>query len=361
MLKIKQVLFLMFGVTSFIIFYMGFLNYITIEDKFVGTTMLVFSVMVSLGTLFGTFYISKSITNPIDVLITKMKQFSSNNKNEYNVNINHNIHELQYLHENFQKMTEIVSSTIEKEKELNKRLQDMDKRKVEFMSMVSHELKTPIMPILGYIKLLKKQELLGTLNDKQLDAINEIQIATTRLEKLIQDVLTAQKMDLEKINIIEQAVESKEIIESIYNAFSPLCSMKDVMFVKNASENHIIYSDPDRIYQIFSNLISNALEFVPENNPLIEIGCFRKEGFMVFFVKDNGQGISKDEQKHIFKKFYQVDASLKRKKEGSGLGLSICQGIAQMLKGHIWVESTPGKGTGFYFKIPIEKIQVKNF
>ena len=361
MLKIKQVLFSMFGVTSFIIFYIGFLNYITIEDKLMGSVMLTFSGMISLGTLLGTFYISKNITHPIDNLINKMNEFSTNNKIEKSSKPNHSIQELQYLHENFQKMTGIVGDTIEKEKKLNKQLQEMDKRKVEFMSMISHELKTPIMPILGYIQLLKKQEFLGSLNDKQLDAINEIHLATTRLQKLIQDVLIAQKIDLKKLSITKSSLESQQILDLVYKAFFPICNMRGVNLKKLNFENHKINSDSDRIYQIFSNLISNALEFVPEKEAEIEIGCMKEGDFVKFFVKDNGHGISKNEQKNIFKKFYQIDASLKRKKEGSGLGLPICEGIVKMLRGSIWVESSLGKETTFYFKIPIETVIVKNF
>ncbi|MCV0372595.1 MAG: HAMP domain-containing histidine kinase [Nitrosarchaeum sp.] len=357
MLKIKQVLFLMFGVTSFIIFYMGFLSFITTSDKLIGTIMLGFSGIVSLGTLIGTFYISRNITNPIDELINKMNEFSQNNKTTKETKTSHGIHELQYLHKNFHKMTGMVGKTIEKEKKLNRQLQEMDKRKIEFMSMMSHELKTPIMPILGYVQLLKKQELLGELNDQQLDAINEIHLATIRLQKLIQDVLTAQKIDLEKLNITKDTLESNEVIDLVYKAFSPICKIKNVHLEKN-SENHQIVSDSDRICQVFSNLISNALEFVPEHGGKIEIGSYGQEESVVFFVRDNGHGISFEEQQNIFKKFYQVDASLKRKKEGSGLGLSICEGIVKALDGKIWVESRVNSGAIFYFRLPKKTIQL---
>ena len=360
MLKIKQVLFLMFGVTSFIIFYIGFLNFITSEDQFVGTIMLVFSGIVSVGTLLGTLYISKNVTRPIDLLINKMNEFSITNKIEMTDDENYGIQELQYLHDNFEKMSVIVGQTIKKEKILNKQLQDIDKKKVEFMSMVSHELKTPIMPILGYLQLLKKEELLGKLNSKQLDAVDEIYLATTRLQKLIQDVLTAQKIDLEKLNISKSRLGSDEIVNVVYNTFAPICKIKGVNLEKETQKNHRIFSDPDRINQVFSNLISNALEFVPENDAQIQIGVFEEDEVIVFFVKDNGKGISTDEQKNIFKKFYQVDTSSKRKKEGSGLGLAICEGIVKKLDGKMRVKSELDEGTTFYFSLPKEKILVRD-
>ena len=119
--------------------------------------MLVFSGIVSLGALIGTFYVSRKITTPIETMIDKMNEFSTTTKVDKNFLPHNGIKELYFLHENFKNMTGIVSDTIKKERKLNKQLQDMDKRKVEFMSMVSHELKTPIMLILGYVQLLKKK------------------------------------------------------------------------------------------------------------------------------------------------------------------------------------------------------------
>ena len=361
MLKIKHVLFLMFGVSSFIIFYMGFLNYITTEDQIMGLIMLVFSAMVSIGVLIATFYVSRKITTPIEAVINKMNEFSTTTKVDESFLPHNGIKELHFLHENFKNMTGIVADTIKKERKVNKQLQDMDKRKVEFMSMVSHELKTPLMPILGYVQLLKKEELLGKLNSQQLDAVNEIDLAITRLQKLVQDVLTVQKIDLEKLTVRTTDIDSENVVNTAYNAFLPICSLKGIRLEKNTHGNHKIVSDPDRVNQVFSNLISNAIEFVPKNNPQIEIGTYDEKNQIVFFVKDNGVGISNEEQKNIFKKFYQVDTTSKRKKEGSGLGLAICEGIIKKLGGKIGVKSKIGEGTMFYFTLTKKEIQVQNF
>ncbi|NIP61362.1 MAG: two-component sensor histidine kinase [Nitrosopumilaceae archaeon] len=361
MLKIKQALFLMFGVTSFIIFYIGFLNFVTNEDRFLGTIMFVFSVIVSIGALIGTFYISKNITKPIESLVNKMNEFSTNNKIIKNHYDNHGIQELQHLHDNFEKMVAVIANTIEKEKRLNSELQKMDKRKVEFMSMISHELKTPIMPILGYIQLLKKQDMFGKLNAQQLDAINEIYLATVRLDKLIQDVLIAQKIDLEQLNVSKSRLKVEDIIETAYKLFLPLCEIKGVRIKKSISGNLYVNTDLDRVNQVFSNLISNSLGFMPESGGQIEIGATSHDNNVIFFVKDNGRGISRTEQKNIFKKFYQIDTSSRRRKEGSGLGLAICKGIVKKLGGEIWVESNMKNGTNFYFSLPKEKIKIKNY
>ncbi|MBI1662907.1 MAG: HAMP domain-containing histidine kinase [Nitrosopumilus sp.] len=294
-------------------------------------------------------------------MIDKMNEFSTTTKVDKNFLPHNGIKELYFLHENFKNMTGIVSDTIKKERKLNKQLQDMDKRKVEFMSMVSHELKTPIMPILGYVQLLKKEELLGKLNTQQLDAVNEIDLSVTRLQKLVQDVLTAQKIDLEKLTVTNSSINSEEIVNTVYNAFLPVCNIKGIKLEKNIKKSQQITSDPDRINQIFSNLISNAMEFVPNNDACIKIGTYDENDQIIFFVKDNGSGISKDEQKNIFKKFYQIDTISKRKKEGSGLGLAICEGIIKKLGGKISVKSDIGRGTMFYFTLSKEQISLQNF
>jgi signal transduction histidine kinase len=123
----------------------------------------------------------------------------------------------------------------------------------------------------------------------------------------------------------------------------------------------MVFSDVDRIAQVFSNLISNAMAFMPKHNGAIEIGAHDNSDNMTFFVKDNGVGISEEQQKNIFKKFYQVDTSSKRKKEGSGLGLSICEGIVRTLGGKMWVKSTINQGTTFFFDLPKAKIPIENF
>jgi len=361
MIKIKQALCLVFAITSFIMFYIGLLNFLTTQDKSMGLVFLIFSLIVSVGTLFAGLYISKNITKPIESLAQRMNEFSKNNSITKNSLDDGGIQELQSLHKNFEDMANIVGSALEKEKQLNLKLHEIDTRKTEFMSMISHELKTPMMPIMGYLQLLKKQELMGKLNEKQLDALNEISISTEMLQKLIQDVLIAQKIDLGKLSVEKNIVESKTMVEQSYKAFNPICENKGVKLVMSIKTTEMVYSDLDRISQVFSNLISNALSFIPEKNGVIEIGTQDNSSYVTFFVRDNGVGISEEQQKNIFKKFYQVDTSSKRKKEGSGLGLSICEGIVKALGGKMWVTSIVNQGTTFFFDLPKAKIPIEHF
>jgi len=361
MIKIRQALFLIFGITSFIIFYIGFLNYITTQDENVGLVILIFSAIVSIGTLFATFYISNNLTKPIELLVKRMNEFSKNNSIVKIPLDDKGIRELNTLHKNFENMADKVGGALEKEKQLNLKLKEMDTRKTEFMSMISHELKTPIMPIMGYLQLLKKEELMGKLNEKQLDALNEISISTEKLQKLIQDVLTAQKIDLGKLTAEKDIVESKTLVANSYKSFYPICEDKGVKLSMSLDSTEMVYSDVDRVSQVFSNLISNALPFLPKKDGIIEIGTRDNGDNVTFFVRDNGAGIPEEQQKNIFKKFYQVDTSSRRKKEGSGLGLSICEGIVRTLGGKMWVKSTVNQGTTFFFDLPKAQIPAETF
>lgn len=356
MIPIKYILFLVSGVSSFIIFYMGLVNYVTAVDGSTGMILLIFATAVSAGTLLSTTYISKSITKPIEKLAENMTEFSKTNKILNKKPINTNIKEIYELNMNFESMGKKVEETISMQNEYVEKLKHIDKKKVEFSSMVSHELKTPLVPILGYVQMLQKQELMGPLNNQQLDAINEIYSSALKLQKLVGDILTTQKLDLGKLVFNNENIQISEFLDLIIKDFTPITNLKKIHLVKEYDANDVLFSDRDRINQVFSNLIKNSIDFVVPETGQITIGAKLDNQSMQFFVKDNGVGISMDNQKEIFKKFYQIDTSTSRKRDGSGLGLAICKGIVEGLGGKIWVESKESIGTTFYFTIPINSM-----
>ena len=358
MQSIKHTLFLVSGVSSFIIFYMGVVNFITSVDKSTGLILLIFSVFVATGTLLGTVYISKSITKPIEKLAQNMTTFSKTNKMSNKSQINTSVKEIFELIENFQSMGNKVEKTIDVQKEYVEKLKVMDRKKVEFSSMVSHELKTPLVPILGYIQMLQKEELLGELNEKQRDAVNEIYFSTIKLERLIGDILTTQKLDLGKLVFNEADINVSEFLHEIIKEFTLLTEEKEISLTMNCDENMQIFSDKDRINQVFSNLIKNSIGFISQKTGSITIGAKDDVDCVEFFVQDNGSGMSGENQKDIFKKFYQIDTSSSRKRSGSGLGLAICKGITEGLGGKIWVRSEENVQTTFFFKIPKKPIKL---
>ena len=357
MLSIKITLFLVSGASSFIIFYMGVVNFLTSVEESTGMILLIFSVFVATGTLLATVNISRNITQPIEKLTQDMKQFSTTNKASKRDPLKTNVSEIFQLNEDFKKMEQKVERTIELTNDYVEKLKEMDRKKIEFSSMVSHELKTPLVPILGYVQMLQKENFLGSLNEKQIDAVNEIHSATIKLQRLVGDILTTQKLDLGKLDFNKEKTNVLELLNSVIKEFQPITNEKKIVLEMKFKENIDIFTDKDRINQVFSNLIKNSIDFVPKSGGKITVGGKNNEDHVEFFVKDNGSGMSNENQKDIFKKFYQIDTSTSRKRSGSGLGLAICKGIVEGLGGKIWVESEINKQTTFYFSIPKKPIE----
>jgi signal transduction histidine kinase len=337
---------------------MGLVNFVTSVEESTGLILLIFSVFVATGTLLGTVYISNSITKPIEKLAKNMSEFSKTNKRASKNQVKTNVKEIFELNGNFESMEEKVERTIEVQKEFVQKLKDMDRKKVEFSSMVSHELKTPLVPILGYVQMLQKENFLGDLNEKQTDAVNEIYSSTVKLQRLVGDILTTQKLDLGKLDFNEEDHSVSEVLNDVIKEFAPVAKTKNIKLTLNFNENIHVFSDKDRINQVFSNLIKNAIDFVSKGSGKVIIGARDDSEYVEFFVQDDGPGISFENQKDIFKKFYQIDTSTSRKRSGSGLGLAICKGIIEGLGGKIWVKSEENVQTTFFFKIPKKPIKI---
>jgi len=234
-------------------------------------------------------------------------------------------------------------------------LKKLEKAKDEFISMMTHELKTPLTPIFGYCDMLKEPGLLGNLNPVQLNSINRISESARRLGRLIGEILEAQKLEMGSMKFDKQELDVTKLMSEIHNDYIQLMKEKQIRIINYTEEKLTLKSDGNRIRQVIDNMVLNSIDFMPEKDGEISIGAVRVDDQIVFHVKDNGMGIPQDELDKIFVKFYQVDTSHTRKHPGTGLGLSICKGIVEGLGGKIWVESEFGKGTNFYFSIPQEK------
>ncbi|MGQ0638149.1 MAG: ATP-binding protein, partial [Nitrososphaerota archaeon] len=230
-------------------------------------------------------------------------------------------------------------------------LKDIDVLKSKFATMITHELKTPFVPVKGYCEMLKESGLLGTLNQAQAEVVDGIYRNCIRLETLISDMLDAQLLDMKQIKFVKENFVVDQFLANIMNDFSPMMKEKQIKFVNSTKGTFSMTSDKNRLYQIFRNLISNAVDFVSKVGR-IEIGAKDDGNKITFYVKDNGMGIPEEKQDRLFQKFYQIDTVAKRKHGGTGLGLSVCKGIAEGLGGKIWCESKVGQGASFYFTIP---------
>ena len=241
----------------------------------------------------------------------------------------------------------IMSDTIKEKEEETKRT---DIAKDEFLAMITHELKTPLVPIQGYSDILLSEHL-GKLTDKQKERINIIKSSSETLLTLISDLLDAQKLELGHLKIRKENTNIKDTVTHAIETFLPQANRNKIEIISNI-EDLLIEYDPGRIKQVITNLIKNSLTAVKPEKGKIEISMKNLPQEIQISVKDNGIGIPIDKQSNLFKKFYQVDSSLTREKGGSGLGLSICKGIMENHGGTITVKSTPNQETIFTFTLP---------
>jgi len=258
-------------------------------------------------------------------------------------------------------LTEIYETRnklVEKEnmiKEQYDELKKLDIAKEEFTSMISHELKTPLTPIMGWCQALKNPKIMGQINQAQSTAIDAIQSNAIKLKDLVSDMLDAQKLDMKKMKFDYKDVDVTEMMDFMLKNLHVAMEPKHIEFVNTTTKNLMLKGDKSRLEQVLNNIILNAVDFVRSDGGRIEIRAESNGDKILFMIKDNGMGIPKEKQHHLFTQFYQLDTSATRKHGGSGLGLSICKGIVDALGGKIWVESDAGKGATFYFTIPIEK------
>ena len=244
----------------------------------------------------------------------------------------------------------------ESQKKIQKQIEDLkkvDKAKDEFLTMITHELKTPLVPIQGYADILLGEHL-GKLTDKQKERISIIKSSSETLLSLISDLLDAQKLELGRLRLEKNVYNISEIIKEVVVKLKPGADIYGVSITQELQENVLCLCDKFRIEQILMNLISNSLDFSPKQTGKITIKLSREGDQIKITVKDNGIGIIKESIDKIFVKFYQVDTSNIREHRGTGLGLSVCKGIVENHGGKIWAESEGrDKGTKIHILLPI--------
>ncbi|MDE1770716.1 MAG: PAS domain S-box protein [Thaumarchaeota archaeon] len=230
-------------------------------------------------------------------------------------------------------------------------LKKVNSIKEEFYMMVAKESQIPLEPIRKYSQILNEIPP-GDLNKKQLEAVTEIYDNAVRLEQLMRDITDVQKLNTNTMEFKKEKFNVDSLMGEVIESCKPMMKDKKIDFVNSVSTEKPITSDKKRLGEVFFNLVQNAVDFVPTTGGRIEVGTKEEGGSIIFYVKDNGIGILEKRKDFVFKKFYQVDISFKRKYGGSGFGLIICKGIIENLGGKIWFESKEGEGTTFYFSIP---------
>ncbi|HET6458126.1 MAG TPA: HAMP domain-containing sensor histidine kinase [Nitrosopumilaceae archaeon] len=250
-------------------------------------------------------------------------------------------------------VSDSVKTIINLERELYEKLRKADVIKEEFLAMVTHELKTPLVPIIGYVDILLSQKL-GKINDAQKKRLEIIKTSTRFLLKMISDLLDAQKIELGQLTLVKNPHNLSQIIKDVLARMQPDLEHNNTMITTDLQENISCLCDNTRIEQVLVNLISNAMDFCPKNNGKINIKLQLDDNTHArISIIDNGIGIEKSKLDKIFVKFYQIDTSATREHGGTGLGLSVCKGIIENHGGKIWAESEVNDGTQIHILLPI--------
>ena len=243
-----------------------------------------------------------------------------------------------------------VFSDITREKEV-------DKAKSEFVSIASHQLRTPLTIINWYIEELMSKA--TAPNGKQKEYFQIIQSASHRMVDLINSLLNVSRLELGTFNIEPKNTNLLEIAEQVVSDFQSQIEEKGIDFKKDyQSDLPAIFADPKLITIIIQNLVSNAIKYSPESGK-IELKISKDEKGFLICIKDNGIGIPKDQQSKIFYKMFRADNSRNVDPEGTGLGLYIVKVIIEKTGGRVWFESEENKGSAFYVLLQDYKIESK--
>jgi signal transduction histidine kinase len=235
-------------------------------------------------------------------------------------------------------------------------LKKLDKIKSNFLSVTSHELRTPMSVIKGYIQMMLKGNL-GTISNEQKHALDIILRNSNQLDALIQDILDISRLESGTMKFIPERTNVKNMLEQTIETMQSIADTKNIKISISLEENTPdLIIDQERVKQVIVNLLNNAIKFSYEGS-IITIFARKTADYVLFEIQDSGRGIPKDKQDKIFEIFYQVDSERDRKIGGVGLGLAISRGIILAHGGNIWVESEPGKGSTFRLTLPITPVQ----
>jgi signal transduction histidine kinase/CheY-like chemotaxis protein len=227
------------------------------------------------------------------------------------------------------------------------RLKELDRIKSEFVSIVSHDLRTPLTAIRGYVSLLAR---VGPLNDQQMDFVARVERSMDSIVDLIADLLDIGKIEA-GVDWEMAAVTLHAVVREVVDRLRANADLHRQTLHVNVPELSPVLGNRRRLEQVVANLVGNAIKYTPEGGR-IDVSLHEDDGFLVIQVSDTGIGISLDDQRRIFDKFYRVESDATEQITGTGLGLSIVKAIIKKHSGRVWVHSELGKGSTFTVLLP---------
>jgi signal transduction histidine kinase len=234
---------------------------------------------------------------------------------------------------------------------LNEQLLRASKAKSEFLANMSHELRTPMNAILGFVEMVL-DGIYGEVPNHLKEPLTDIQTNGKHLLRLINDVLDLSKIEAGRMDLVLAEYSVQDVVDTVRASLQSLALEKGLEFVAAAQDDiPLAYGDGRRIAQCLMNLVGNALKFTKQGR--VSVWVEQQGDHLLYRVSDTGIGIPKTELENIFTQFQQVDTAITREFAGTGLGLNITKQFVEMHDGRIWAESELGKGSTFFFSIPL--------
>ena len=297
------------------------------------------SFFVSLGILvliiIVASYFTGKIVKPIKILSSGAKKISEGNL-DYQIELKTN-DEFEILGEQFNNMITVLKD--------NRKLRD------EFVFIAAHELRTPVTAIRGYLSMVLEGTF-GKVPEKIKENLVIANKSNDRLVQLVQDLLEVARSEAGKMKIEMKEVNISQQINAVIKELESLSLEKNIKINYACEKDFIVLSDEYKLSEVLVNIIGNAIKYTIDNGN-IDIDHKIKDGFLITRVKDHGIGMSKEQMKQLFTKFYRVQTDVTKKIEGTGLGLFICKEIIKRMDGKIWAESEEGKSSVFSFSLKL--------
>jgi len=226
-------------------------------------------------------------------------------------------------------------------------LKELDRMKDEFLSMTSHELKTPLVPMTSLVRQMSGREL-GELTKKQEKALGMISRGIERLRGSVEKILEISRLESGRMELHKEKLQLAPLVRDVVKRMKPSATLKKISLTQRMDSVPTIEADRGRVDEVLSCLIDNAIKFTPDGGR-VDVATKRKGDNVLIEVKDNGKGIAPKDMPNLFKKFFRADPSV----PGIGLGLSICKRLVEAHGGKIWCKSKLGKGSTFSFTLPV--------
>lgn len=258
--------------------------------------------------------------------------------------MNHMSRELQRLYQSQARAAEELQK-------LNEQLRHASEAKSNFLANMSHELRTPMNAILGFVEMVL-DNIYGEVPAHLKEPLTDVQTNGKHLLRLINDVLDLSKIEAGRMELMLAEYSMQDVVETVRSSLQSLALEKGLEFVATVADDiPLVYGDGKRITQCLMNLVGNALKFSKSGR--VSLSAERQGDNVLCRVSDTGIGIPREEMENIFTEFQQLDTAITREYSGTGLGLNITKKFVEMHGGRIWVESELGKGSNFFFSIPV--------